>query len=194
MEQATNLITLRGELEQLPEFSHENHGKRFFRFVLKVPRLSGAVDFLPVIIHESLLNSLDLCQGPMLTITGQIRSHNIRTDGLRRLLIFVFATTITAEEGEPINDVILEGPICREPTYRHTPLGREICDVMLAVPRAFHRADHLPCILMASFSLHKNRVLFPKVVKYSNRQIAFMSRLQIVFFYFLGRFFIYFFA
>ena len=46
-----------------------------------------------------------------------------------------------------MNDVILEGPICREPTYRRTPLGREICDVMLAVPRAFKRADYLPCIL-----------------------------------------------
>ena len=147
MQQATNLITLRGELEQLPEFSHENHGKRFFRFVLNVSRLSGAIDLLPVIIPEALLNSLDLTQGPMLTVTGQIRSHNIRTDGLRRLLIFVFATSITAEGGEPLNDVVLEGPICREPTYRHTPLGREICDVMLAIPRAFHRADHLPCIL-----------------------------------------------
>jgi len=41
----------------------------------------------------------------------------------------------------------LEGPLCREPTFRRTPLGREICDVMLAVPRAFHRADYLPCIL-----------------------------------------------
>ena len=26
-------------------------------------------------------------------------------------------------------------------------LGREICDVMLAIPRAFKRADYLPCIL-----------------------------------------------
>ncbi|MBO5317899.1 MAG: single-stranded DNA-binding protein, partial [Oscillospiraceae bacterium] len=24
--------------------------------------------------------------------------------------------------------------------------GREICDMMLAVPRAFHRADYIPCI------------------------------------------------
>jgi len=62
-------------------------------------------------------------------------------------LIFVFATDIVAEDGEPINDVILEGPLCREPTYRLTPLGREICDAMLAVPRAFRRADYLPCIL-----------------------------------------------
>lgn len=147
MEQATNTITLRGELNQLPEFSHENHGKRFFRFILNVPRLSGTVDQLPVIAHEALLNTLDLTHGPMLTVTGQVRSHNVRTDGVRRLLIFVFASDIFAEDGDPINEVVLEGPLCRNPTYRHTPLGRQICDVMLAVPRAFHRADHLPCIL-----------------------------------------------
>ena len=83
----------------------------------------------------------------MLTITGQIRSHNSRTNGTRHLLIFVFAVTITAEDGEPIKEVTIEGPLCKEPTYRRTPLGREICDVMLAVPRAFRRADYLPCIL-----------------------------------------------
>jgi single-stranded DNA-binding protein len=83
----------------------------------------------------------------MLAVTGQIRSHNVRVDGIRRLLIFVFALSVTAEDGDPVNDVMLEGPLCREPTYRRTPLGREICDVMLAVPRSFHRADYLPCIL-----------------------------------------------
>lgn len=147
MEHSTNIITLRGELAQLPDFSHENHGRKFFRFMLNVPRLSGAVDVLPVVAEESLLNNLDLSGGSMIAVTGQIRSHNIRTEGLRRLLIFVFAGTLTAEDGDPINDVMLEGPLCREPTYRRTPLGREICDVMLAVPRAFRRADYLPCIL-----------------------------------------------
>ena len=147
MEHTTNIITLRGELHSLPEFSHENHGRQFYRFELDVPRLSGTVDCLPVIAERNILNEMDLCGGEMLTVTGQIRSHNIRTDGIRRLLIFVFASSVIAEDGEPINEVILEGPLCREPTYRRTPLGREICDVMLAVPRAFHRADYLPCIL-----------------------------------------------
>ncbi len=147
MEHMANQITLRGSLASLPEFSHENHGKRFFRFFLEVPRLSGAVDTLPVIVEGSILDTVDLSGGDMLTVTGQIRSHNVRLEGRRHLLIFVFAASLTAEDGEPINDVILEGPICREPTYRRTPLGREICDVMLAVPRAFKRADYLPCIL-----------------------------------------------
>jgi len=147
MEHIGNQVILRGSLLALPEFSHENHGRRFYRFTLEVPRLSGTVDLLPVIAQEDILNRTDLSGGEMLTVTGSIRSHNICDGGRRKLLIFAFADTITAEDGEPLNEVIVEGPVCREPTYRRTPLGREICDLMLAVPRAFHRADYLPCIL-----------------------------------------------
>ena len=147
MEHTANQIILRGTLASLPQFSHENHNRRFFRFLLEVPRLSGAVDTLPVIAEESILNAADLSGGDMLTVGGQIRSHNIRSDGRRHLLIFVFASTLVCENGEPKNEVVLEGSLCRKPTYRRTPLGREICDVMLAVPRAFKRADYLPCIL-----------------------------------------------
>ena len=147
MEHYNNSVVLRGELAGLPEFSHENHGRRFFRFILEVARLSGTVDRLPVVAEESILNTVELSGGSMLTVTGQVRSHNCRVDGIRRLLIFVFAGSVTAEDGEPINDVTVEGPLCREPTFRRTPLGREICDAMLAVPRGFRRADYLPCIL-----------------------------------------------
>ncbi len=147
MEHTTNSITLRGSLQALPRFSHENHGRKFYKLFLEVPRLSGAVDLLPVIAEEQTVMHIDPFAGEMLTVTGQIRSHNLRREGSRHLLIFVFASTITAEDGEPVNEVVLEGPLCREPTFRRTPLGREICDVMLAVPRAFRRADYLPCIL-----------------------------------------------
>ena len=139
MEHNANQITLRGNLSAPPTFSHENHGKQFYRFFLEVPRLSGVADTLPVIADKSLLESAGADPGGMLTVTGQIRSHNVRTDGRRHLMIFVFASALT--------DVVLEGFLCREPIYRRTPLGREICDVMLAVPRAFQRADYLPCIL-----------------------------------------------
>lgn len=147
MEHICNTVTLRGSLQALPQLSHENHGKRFYRFCLEVPRLSGAVDILPVIAEETILNTIDPTAGEMITVVGQIRSHNNREEGVRRLLIFVYAGALIVEDGPPINDVTLCGPLCKEPVYRRTPLGREICDVMLAVPRAFHRADYLPCIL-----------------------------------------------
>lgn len=147
MEQYTNRILLRGDLMELPEYSHENHGRKFYRFFLEVPRLSGAIDTLPVVAELALLEGLDLSRGERMRVEGQIRSHN-HTDGSgRHLMIFAFANSIRMEQGEPINDVSLEGLLCREPTFRRTPLGREICDAMLAVPRAFRRADYLPCIL-----------------------------------------------
>ena len=114
---------------------------------MEIPRLSGTVDLLPVVAEEPLIHQIDPVAGDMVTVTGQIRSYNQRTEDGRHLLIFVFATSITVETGYSINEVFLEGILCREPTYRRTPLGREICDVMLAIPRAFHRVDYLPCIL-----------------------------------------------
>ena len=147
MEQHENQIILRGDLLGLPEFSHENHGRRFCRFLLEIPRLSGAVDTLPVIAGQERLSELPLSPGRRLTVRGQIRSHN-QTDATgRHLMIFVFASELFPEDGEPVNEAAVSGLLCREPTFRRTPLGREICDAMLAVPRAFRRADYLPCIL-----------------------------------------------
>ena len=169
MEHKTNEILLRGIMQELPKLSHENHGKRFYRFNLEVPRLSGALDILPIIVEEQILAQLDPTAGSMLTVTGQVRSHNQRNDGVRHLLIFVFASSVIAEEGEPMNDVILEGPLCREPTYRLTPLGREICDAMLAVPRAFHRADYLPCILWGRIAQEISRCHTRDVISIKGR-------------------------
>lgn len=147
MEQVTNQITLRGTVISSPKFSHENHGRNFYRFTLEVPRLSGTVDLLPIVADEAIIQNVRPEVGDMISVMGQIRSHNIRSEGRRHLLIFVFAASMIAENGDPLNECVLEGLLCREPSYRHTPLGREICDVMLAIPRAFHRADYLPCIL-----------------------------------------------
>lgn len=147
MENTVNQIQVRGCLDELPKLSHENHGKSFYRFILQVERLSGTVDLLPVIAPLELLNALDLSGGSQLQVKGEIRSYNSREDGVRHLHIFIFANRIEACEGPSENAVLLQGTLCKPPVYRRTPLGREICDVMLAVPRAFHRSDYLPCIL-----------------------------------------------
>lgn len=146
MEHTANRIELRGSLAELPQYSHENHGKRFYRFLLEVERLSGAVDVLPVIVPEPVLGEMDVSGGSMLEVVGQIRSFNSRAETGRRLVISVYAEALVACEGEAKNETELTGVICREPIYRRTPLGREICDIMLAVNRLYHRADYIPCI------------------------------------------------
>ena len=147
MEHLVNQILLRGTLSQLPRFSHENHGKRFYDFSLEVERLSGTVDILPIIMPEQVLCQMDLSGGDMLEILGQIRTFNNHSEEGRKLIISVYAQTLAACEGVCINEVELTGTICKPPVCRMTPLGRQICDVMLAVNRAYRRADYIPCIL-----------------------------------------------
>ena len=147
MEHTGNHITLCGTLRALPEYSHSNHERRFFRFELEVERLSGTADVLPVIAAEDVLMEADLFAGGRFLVEGQIRSFNSRAESGRRLIISVFAESVTTTEQPPQNDAVLTGAICKPPIYRRTPLGREICDVMLAVPRQYQRTDYIPCIL-----------------------------------------------
>ncbi len=146
MEQVANQIALRGTLEELPEFSHENHGKRFYRFRLEVPRLSGTVDHLPVIVREEVLCDMDLSGGSRIYVQGQLRSfHDPNAQG-QKLQIFAYGEELQTDDEEPCNQVQLTGTIRKPPVFRRTPLGREICDVMLSVPRTYGRWDYLPCI------------------------------------------------
>lgn len=147
-----NCVLLRGELLEMPVFSHENHGRRFDRLVLSVMRLSGVRDEINIIAREELLSPLELELGMLLEAEGQIRSYNNRTGQGRRLVISVYAQRLEASPEEPENQVFLQGRICREPVYRRTPLGREIADVMLAVERRYGRMDYLPCILWGSLA------------------------------------------
>ena len=66
MEHITNRVILRGTLSGAPEYSHENHGREFYRFYLEVPRLSSAVDILPVIASRDLMQSVRLDEGGMI--------------------------------------------------------------------------------------------------------------------------------
>ena len=44
------------------------------------------------------------------------------------------------------NQICLEGFVCKPPIRRTSPLGREICDLMLAVNRMYNKSDYIPCI------------------------------------------------
>lgn len=144
-----NQVFLRG-VPGKPEYSHENHGKRFDRFLLSVQRLSGAYDHLSIIAEHDLIEKINWSQEPLLEVEGEIRSFNNRSGQGRKLVISVYATALRCGVGEPENQVTLMGELCREPVYRRTPLGREITDVMLAVERKYRRKDYVPCILWGS--------------------------------------------
>lgn len=139
-----NEAELEGTAVTAPAFSHENHGIRFYRFLLETPRLSGHPDILPVLVPEALAEQVT--EGNPLRLQGQLRSFNNRSGEGRRLVLSVHVRTLLPPRGEPCNRILLTGRICKPPAFRRTPLGRCICDLMLAVPRRCGRTDYLPVI------------------------------------------------
>ena len=148
-----NRIRLHGRLEEPPSFSHVNHQVSFYRFPLRVCRLSGAEDRVYVVAPRELLERCPgLDEGEEVTVAGEVRTFNNRSGTGSRLVISVFARELRREEGEDENSLELSGTLCKTPGLRTTPLGRTICDMILAVNRRYGRADYLPCITWGSLA------------------------------------------
>ena len=154
--QTRNEVLLEGTALEAPVLSHENHGTRFYRFPLEVPRLSGTPDTLPVLLPEPLLDTVQT-EAP-LRVQGQLRSFNNRSGVGNRLVLTVYAQAIQPGTGEPCNRILLSGALCKPPIFRRTPLGRSICDLMLAVSRRYGRADYLPVIAWGQLAVRAARL------------------------------------
>ncbi len=142
----TNDVRLCGTLSGRPVYSHSSRGRDFFTFPLTVLRLSGNADRLNVVLGRELLERAELTDAARLCVRGQLRSFNNRRGEGAKLVISVFARELDFTDEEDGNLVRLRGTLCRPPKLRSTPLGREICDLMLAVNRHYGRSDYLPCI------------------------------------------------
>lgn len=147
MENPNNRIMAAGRMEGELTLSHEVMNEPFYTGTLAVKRLSGTIDRLPITIPGKLMGLLPEDRDQLLLVNGQVRSYNKVIDGAGRLMVTLFAQSIAeTREGDTLNRVTLTGALCKPPVYRSTPFGREICDMMLAVNRAFGKSDYIPCI------------------------------------------------
>ena len=167
MTHSQNELLLEGLALADPEWSHENHGTRFFRFFLRIPRLSGTVDVLPILLPEPLAQEIK-ARKPV-RIRGQLRSFNNRSGVGNKLILTVYALELQEATGEPCNQIILTGSLCKPPILRRTPLGRSICDMMLAAPRHYGRADYLPIIAWGQLAVEASRFQIGDSITLSGR-------------------------
>ena len=144
----TNKIMIAGQIESPLKFSHKTYGEAFYTFQLGVERRSGYVDEINVMISERLIYETPLKTGDFVEITGQVRTYNETVDGRNKLNVVVFAREILTNEDVVYyeNYVFLEGFLCKPPIKRTSPLGRDICDLMIAVNRMYNKSDYIPCI------------------------------------------------
>lgn len=141
----SNQVNLVGNILSDFAYSHTVYGESFYNVTLCVKRDSGNVDLVPLLISEKLIGSNK--EYGRVYVTGEFRSYNQRDEDKSRLKLYVFVNSIeVSEDTKDVNDVFLEGYVCKPPIYRRTPMGREICDIMLAVNRQYGKSDYIPCI------------------------------------------------
>ncbi len=130
---------------------YECCGENFYSFDVAVKRDSGVEDVLPVNVSQLLTEKITV--GDKLLFEGQIRTYNKTVNGKNKLLIVFFAQEIKDYEAD-FNQVELTGYFCKKPMHRTTPLGRDICDVLLAVNRERGKSDYVPCIVWGRTAAH----------------------------------------
>ncbi|MBR0596833.1 single-stranded DNA-binding protein [Clostridiales bacterium BAD-6] len=146
----TNSAILIGIVLTQPVVSHKSYGETFYCFSIGVDRKSGYRDMIQIIVSERLIWNVELGTGSLVEVLGQIRTYNEEQDGRNKLNVVVFAREFKLITEDPFpaheNKINLEGFICKKPIGRISPLGREICDIMLAVNRMYNKSDYIPCI------------------------------------------------
>ena len=144
----SNVAELCGVVLSELRFSHKTYGEILYTFVLGIERRSGYIDEINIMVSERLIFDNPPREGDFVEIKGQIRTYNEIVDEKNKLNVVVFAKEIYQSENFGYNEnyIYLEGFLCKEPLKRTSPLGREICDMMLAVNRMYNKSDYIPCI------------------------------------------------
>lgn len=149
-----NKAILNGEIVGNFEFSHDIYGEGFYVARLAIERFSEVKDVISIMVSERLVDVKSDWAGRFIKVSGQFRSYNKHEGERTHLILSVFVREFEEigfehEElggGNDDNRIFLNGYICKPPTYRKTPLGREIADILLAVNRPYGKSDYIPCV------------------------------------------------
>ena len=157
-----NKAHLRGLLITPFVWSHNVKGEDFYTASVQVERLSGTYDTIPIQISDREVDLDDTAwNNAVVDVYGDFRSYNSHVDNgqKRRLILFLFVSHITNlskedDESSPtyvdpyrsVNSIYMNGFLCKPPVYRKTPMGRELCDLLVAVNRRYSKTDYIPTI------------------------------------------------
>lgn len=165
-----NQITLVGAIGSQFTYDHTLYGEKYYKITLLVKRDSGVEDRLPVMVSERLIDITEYFLGDYVIVKGSYRSYNIHEENKTRLSLFAFAESVEKlSYSDNYNDIFLEGYITKPPTYRRTPNGREICDVMLGVSRAYNKTDYIPCVCWGKSAKFVSRLEVGDCIRVSGR-------------------------
>ena len=148
--QENNICKLKGKLAGRFEFNHQMNGENFYSNVIKVKRLSGNVDEIPIIV-SGRMKEIDFSKDYTdvnFSLLGLVETYSYNEMEKRHLKVYVFVLTCTFQEKgeEEHNFVYLNGFICKETIYRKTTKGKKITEMIIAVNSPYRASSYIPCI------------------------------------------------
>ncbi len=166
----SNTVNLSGIVATEPTYSHQVYGEGFYECKLSVSRLSDQVDLIPITMSDRLVKLNEFKVGRSISIDGQFRSYNKIVDGKSKLMLTVFVREVLEYDiNSNPNSIEVIGYICKEPVFRTTPFKREICDVLVAVNRAYNKSDYIPCIAWGRNARYASNLTVGEKVALSGR-------------------------
>ena len=172
-------VRISGKIEKDFEFSHNVLWEKFYKTRVEVTRYSGIIDFVPIVVSDILIfkHLKKSLKGKYVEISGQFRSHNLLGEDSRKHLdLFLFVEDIKFYNSEEeiegnrnTNYICLDGYICKTPIFRLTPRGRQITDMMVAVNRAYHKSDYIPCIVWGRAAIYASELEIGDRIKLEGR-------------------------
>lgn len=144
-----NDVTFEGKVVSEPKFSHKSGKNVYYSFLLSCKRKSGVEDIIPVRMLKKNLEKLPIIIGNYIRVRGRLQSYNSQDpENFGKRLVYINALDAELCKKKNIkNDTTLEGIVCKTPTYRVTPKGKNICDLVLKNCSDDDKsAYYIPCI------------------------------------------------
>ena len=116
--------------------------KRRYSTSVETERKSGTKDILPVITED--IEEVE--DGGRVEIWGRVKTRLEQKDGKNRKLVYIWAEQIRpAIYTDTLNEVYIEGTLCKDAIFRKTPKGREVTDLMIAC-NGSRTSSYIPCV------------------------------------------------
>lgn len=148
-----NKVWIKGKISNEFEFFEiGNDGVAYFRNEIVINRISGKTDKISILIPKDLIEIKDyiISKGVTVEICGEFNSKNwVGKDKKSHLDLFITVTAIRKlfeKEKININNIYLDGYICKPVKCRDTPLGKKIADINVAINYDYKESSYIPCI------------------------------------------------
>lgn len=93
----------------------------------------------------------DLQGRDLVNVIGEIHTYNHHNKSENKLLLFVYVKQIEKlstdnDDCISINEVTINGTVCKKTNIRRKPKGKLITDLLIASNRLYGKTDYIPCI------------------------------------------------